>query len=514
RSVRAAPAAPRRRPFLGQKVGCNRRLAVAAGEPGHVRPQGGLSAHPAPPPRPGSSVETGDADHRVGGRRLVRLPRSGGAAYRRSVDRRLRPPPLRPLLEAESLETLAVNQPSVPPSGSAADPGMAGRFPVAGDLPPRGHPVSLRCAAGRPRRRPASRVPVLGGVEARIPRPREPGICPPLWRKAYTLREASRHRDRRSEQAAPLAGVVLHWLDSNAQPGLCPHLGRERQPRHQPPSQEGGTRSRGVAVAGSAGSDVAAFRAAQVLQLVPRRPPLLFALPRLRRRAFDLGAVVFRRSARGLGPGQVHAAVEGGRTGARRVHRRHAWRPDQNQYIYMRIPGVSFGEWHPFSLCRDTGDAGDGAAKVAVARADRPLPGREPPKGNSGDFPGSTLNAGRPADPDRGGGGGGGGMRCRVYVRARGPFPCRLLACTCSQPACGNYGESAKPAVRPAFTSLEIDGPYGRPSFDPRRYSTNVVVAGGIGAAPMLGWVQWILEDPRRPARSKVIWVWVAKSAG
>eukprot|EP00741_Cyanophora_paradoxa_P002808 tig00000630_g2727.t1 len=118
------------------------------------------------------------------------------------------------------------------------------------------------------------------------------------------------------------------------------------------------------------------------------------------------------------------------------------------QFVFLQLPALSGLEWHPMSISSDPSQDG----------------------------------------------------RFTLHIRDRGPdtFTGRLAAL-------------AKAGVAPGSVALRVDGPYGRPSVRFERYPSLAVVCGGIGIAPALSTLGWLLQgagkDGARLRRVDVLWL-------
>jgi hypothetical protein len=132
---------------------------------------------------------------------------------------------------------------------------------------------------------------------------------------------------------------------------------------------------------------------------------------------------------------------------------------EAGQYVFINIPTIALGEWHPF-----------------------------------------TLSSGPDQD------------YLEVHVKALGDFTNRMLL----------EGQKAAAGQIRAFPQIRVDGPYGRVSFNFKRYESIFLVGGGVGVTPSISILRELFqievspqkrtEHPISPFVKNVFFLWTVKS--
>uniref|UniRef100_A0ACD5XN41 Uncharacterized protein n=1 Tax=Avena sativa TaxID=4498 RepID=A0ACD5XN41_AVESA len=170
-------------------------------------------------------------------------------------------------------------------------------------------------------------------------------------------------------------------------------------------------------------------------------PVLLYAGERLLRALRSHGLTTVRIEKVAVYPGNVIAI---------HMSKPHGFRYKSGQYIYVNCGEVSPFEWHPFTITSAPGD----------------------------DY-------------------------LSMHIRCRGDWTSKFRAIfsqSCRPPAVGQSG-----LLRADFTSMEhnaktfpkllIDGPYGAPAQDYRKYDVLLLIGLGIGATPLISIVKDVLNN-------------------
>jgi ferredoxin-NADP reductase len=132
---------------------------------------------------------------------------------------------------------------------------------------------------------------------------------------------------------------------------------------------------------------------------------------------------------------------------------------EAGQYVFINIPKIALGEWHPF-----------------------------------------TLSSGPDQD------------YLEVHVKALGDFTNRMLL----------EGQKAAAGQIRAFPQIRVDGPYGRVSFNVKRYESIFLVGGGVGVTPSISILRDLfqievseqkrMQHPISPFVKNVFFLWTVKS--